>query len=781
MFRAAVRVPLVRPLQVSVLLSASLSRPGLRPQFSRTGQHSFSFLLSALPSSRRHFASGRKKAEADLDEVAALLKELEGPPAASRPGRRASAARLALPEELAEGAEMWRDDPVLGPELQKLEKLVANLSAMNEQLDSEMDDRSTGVLKKLTKNKEELTKKPMFGDKALDDILMQPGGLEKLQATFSGEAGTKEDRQRMVAAFENLAKSGKLPHQLVEFSRIAVQQADGVEPSSEELARILGVLSPEAGLEGDPMKQLNDLLADFTKGGEPAEKEAPENAEVVDLLEGDPKKADEMIEKLLEEKDVSPEQAKFDRLEELLGRLETMQDAKMSALDRDEDDEDDEDIDLDAVADEAYEAGMRASATAKEGKEEPAASGAQTDDIDEDDDVGIRSVLKDKTAINRDDPDALNADGTERDSMAFQDEEAEVEYAEEEADLVAPGPESTAKGDPDDARDKTQLDSLLEPEREAIFAKLRARLQKDKTEKLLFEALSKEHQDAYLRAMYEREAQFLLDQKEGDLDGQEKEDHIDDEDEDDEEHEGDGEGPTSAEELGRSLLREARRTAIEELQVPETQREQQQQQQQQAQAAEKQPPGQEELGSRVPDSPVPYHLPAQELMEHKHVVKVSRHVKITRGGRKESFSAFVLVGNGKGTAGLGYGRGPEPNRASDKALRDAHKNLVTFELWENRTIPFPVTATHCKTKVIMRPFGAHTGLRMHDSLVDLCEAVGVQDLFIKVTGRRHIVHAYKAIFDTLQEVRGPETMARDLGKVFYNPARTYVPKSPYGL
>jgi hypothetical protein len=57
----------------------------------------------------------------------------------------------------------------------------------------------------------------------------------------------------------------------------------------------------------------------------------------------------------------------------------------------------------------------------------------------------------------------------------------------------------------------------------------------------------------------------------------------------------------------------------------------------------------------------------------------------------------------------------------------------------------------------------------------------VQDLFIKVTGRRHIVHAYKAIFDTLQEVRGPETMARDLGKVFYNPARTYVPKSPYGL
>ncbi len=67
-----------------------------------------------------------------------------------------------------------------------------------------------------------------------------------------------------------------------------------------------------------------------------------------------------------------------------------------------------------------------------------------------------------------------------------------------------------------------------------------------------------------------------------------------------------------------------------------------------------------------------------------------------------------------------------------------------------------------------------------DHMRNLCAAFGITDMFAKMMGRRHLPHAYKAVFEALERVRSPYALAKAMGKVYYNPNRIETPMNPYG-
>jgi small subunit ribosomal protein S5 len=91
------------------------------------------------------------------------------------------------------------------------------------------------------------------------------------------------------------------------------------------------------------------------------------------------------------------------------------------------------------------------------------------------------------------------------------------------------------------------------------------------------------------------------------------------------------------------------------------------------------------------------------------LLEIARVTRVTAGGRQLRFRASVVIGNGKGTIGLGTGKAGEVSVAVEKAVRDAKKNLITFPI-ENGTVPHGVTANFKATTVMIHPASEGTGI-----------------------------------------------------------------------
>lgn len=181
---------------------------------------------------------------------------------------------------------------------------------------------------------------------------------------------------------------------------------------------------------------------------------------------------------------------------------------------------------------------------------------------------------------------------------------------------------------------------------------------------------------------------------------------------------------------------------------------------------------------------LPHHLPYGDDEDHwpiMKVIEVKPHVNVTKAGRVSTFSSSVLIGNGEGSAGFGYARGKDAKEATDRAIRDAYRNIITIDRFEDRTIPYPIEAKYCRTKVVMRGMPNFGGMRCHDEMKDLMEAFGFEDIFVKVYHRRVLSHLYKAVFNALEKIKAPETIAKQRGKIFFNPAKVLVNRPQWGL
>jgi len=133
------------------------------------------------------------------------------------------------------------------------------------------------------------------------------------------------------------------------------------------------------------------------------------------------------------------------------------------------------------------------------------------------------------------------------------------------------------------------------------------------------------------------------------------------------------------------------------------------------------------------------------------VIFVNRTSKATKGGRNMAFSALVVVGDGNGKAGLGFGKALEVSDAIAKALTDGRRNLVSIPRY-NSTIPFKVTGKFKGGKVLLKPATSGTGIIAGGAVRAVIEAVGIKDILSKSLGSDNKGNVAKATLEGLLQL-----------------------------
>ena len=155
-----------------------------------------------------------------------------------------------------------------------------------------------------------------------------------------------------------------------------------------------------------------------------------------------------------------------------------------------------------------------------------------------------------------------------------------------------------------------------------------------------------------------------------------------------------------------------------------------------------------------------------ELELSEKVVFINRVAKVVKGGRRFSFSALAVVGDGNGNVGIGFGKANEVPDAIKKSVEDGKKNLYSVRLNKN-TIPHEVVGVYKSSTVILKPATPGTGLIAGSNVRSVVEKAGVADILAKSLGSRNPVNVVKATLDGLLKLKSLKDMA-DLREVTIN-------------
>jgi len=153
--------------------------------------------------------------------------------------------------------------------------------------------------------------------------------------------------------------------------------------------------------------------------------------------------------------------------------------------------------------------------------------------------------------------------------------------------------------------------------------------------------------------------------------------------------------------------------------------------------------------------------PAKLTLEER-VVQINRVAKVVKGGRRFSFSAVVVVGDGQGHVGAGLGKAGEVPEAIRKGVEDAKKNIIRIPMI-GTTIPHEVHAEYAAAKVMLKPASQGTGVIAGGSVRAVMEAAGVRDILTKIHGSTNPVNVVRATLEALRDLKSAEEISARRG------------------
>ncbi|MDR1872677.1 MAG: 30S ribosomal protein S5 [Deltaproteobacteria bacterium] len=157
-----------------------------------------------------------------------------------------------------------------------------------------------------------------------------------------------------------------------------------------------------------------------------------------------------------------------------------------------------------------------------------------------------------------------------------------------------------------------------------------------------------------------------------------------------------------------------------------------------------------------------YNRPEEEQVLIDKVVHVNRVAKVVKGGRRFSFSAIVVVGDGHGKVGFGLGKASEVPEAIRKGMERAKKNVIEVDL-AGTTVPHQATGDSGSGSVLLKPAAKGTGVIAGGSVRAVVEAVGVKDILTKVLGSNNPHNVVRATIAALKKMRLAKTVAKERG------------------
>lgn len=152
-----------------------------------------------------------------------------------------------------------------------------------------------------------------------------------------------------------------------------------------------------------------------------------------------------------------------------------------------------------------------------------------------------------------------------------------------------------------------------------------------------------------------------------------------------------------------------------------------------------------------------------ETQYEERTIMVNRVSKVVKGGRRFSFTALMVIGDGAGKVGLGYGKAKEAGLAVQKGIEEAKKNIFEVPL-AGSTITHPILGVKGAGRVLLKPAAPGTGVVAGGAVRPILEMAGVTDVLAKSLGSSNGINVAQAAIEGLRGLRRPETVARLRGK-----------------
>ena len=156
-------------------------------------------------------------------------------------------------------------------------------------------------------------------------------------------------------------------------------------------------------------------------------------------------------------------------------------------------------------------------------------------------------------------------------------------------------------------------------------------------------------------------------------------------------------------------------------------------------------------------------VPAANLNLEEKLVHVNRVSKVVKGGRRFSFNAIVVVGDGNGVVGHGLGKANDVSDAIQKGFENAKKNLIRVPLTKSGSIYHPVIGKAGAGRVLLRPASEGTGVIAGGAVKNLLDVAGVHNILSKSQGSSNPHNMVKAAFQALKELTDPAEVAQRRG------------------